>query len=228
MTYLSSIFIAVGRSIITLTIPLIFSFLASQTEDDQAKNGYLAVFCATSVTLCYTVSRQSNSNPEHDWIALKQFFGFSVDYDQSKEISKPIKNTVRARLETTIMICICQSLFFFLIAISKIFTEMNSPDLFDPIRLGSPNHEISIFSLILTSALGAIGIYSHYLIPAFRNPNPWGIFKAPLLKNHEYGHFEVKGPAKVMWFETLSILLSFLERYFILPGMDFIFKSKFI
>ena len=65
------------------------------------------------------------------------------------------------------------------------------------------------------------GIYSHYLIPALRNPNPWGIFKAPLLKNHEYGHFEVKEPARVMWFETLSILLSFLERYFILPGPDY-------
>ena len=85
-----------------------------------------------------------------------------MDYDQSKEISKPIKNTVRARLETTVMICFCQGLFFFLIAISRIFNEMNSKQLFDPIRLGS-NHEITLLSLILTSALGAIGCVQNIL-----------------------------------------------------------------
>jgi len=108
----------------------------------------------------------------------------------------------------------CQFVFFFLIAISNIFDEMNQ--VIPPLRLAD-THEITFFSILLVGLLGLNGINLHYLIPTVRNPNPWGLFKAPLLKNNEWRKFEVTEPAKVMWFETMSLYLNLLERNVILP-----------
>lgn len=209
---LHSVVISIVRSVVCFMVPLLFAFLA--TSGNQNSHSYLSAFCALSVAICYMLSRQSNSNPDHDLIAVKATLGVKNVYDAVEEISKPDKNTVRSRLETTMIICLCQFVFFFLIAISNIFDEMN--EVISPIRL-TPTHNIKFFSIILCGILCLNGIYLHYLIPTVRNPNPWGLFKAPLLKNNEWKKFEVTEPAKVMWFETMNLYLNLIERNVLLP-----------
>jgi len=66
---LHSMLISIVRSVVCFMIPLLFAYLA--TEGDRNSQSYLSAFCALSVAVCYMLSRQSNSNPDHDLIAVK-------------------------------------------------------------------------------------------------------------------------------------------------------------
>jgi hypothetical protein len=46
---------------------------------------------------------------------------------------------------------------------------------------------------------------------------PWLCFSEPVLKSHEYKHFEVRQAARVMWFERLFVWTQLLERCVLLP-----------
>ena len=95
------------------------------------------------------------------------------------------------------------------------FEEMNK--VVKPIDLPQSGHEIKFFSMLLGGVLTIIGFFLHYLFPVLRNPNPWGLFKTPWLRNHEFRKFEVTEPAKVMWFEMTTLVLIAVEKNVILP-----------
>lgn len=46
---------------------------------------------------------------------------------------------------------------------------------------------------------------------------PWLCFAKPILKQKEYGMYETSDAAKIMWFETLFVYLSFVEKNILLP-----------
>lgn len=56
---------------------------------------------------------------------------------------------------------------------------------------------------IVRSIAGFWGWTLHYLIPQFRKQLPWLWLSSPALKAHEHAEFEVREPAKIMWFEKV-------------------------
>ena len=61
------------------------------------------------------------------------------------------------------------------------------------------------------------GFSLHYVLPQLRKQLPWLCFSHPILKSREYGQFEVKKAAKVMWFEKAFMWLQMIEKAIIFP-----------
>ena len=61
------------------------------------------------------------------------------------------------------------------------------------------------------------GFGLHYVLPQLRKQLPWLCFSHPILKSREYGQFEVRKAAKVMWFEKAFMWLQFLEKAVVFP-----------
>ena len=61
------------------------------------------------------------------------------------------------------------------------------------------------------------GFGLHYVLPQLRKQLPWLCFSHPILKSREYGQFEVRKAAKVMWFEKAFLWLQQVEKVVIFP-----------
>ncbi|GAA6073211.1 pecanex-like protein 1 isoform X1 [Tachysurus ichikawai] len=72
-------------------------------------------------------------------------------------------------------------------------------------------------SYVLYGLVGAVGFFTHYLLPQMSKQLPWYCFSHPLLKPREYYQFEVHGAAHVMWFEWLHLWLLFVEKNILYP-----------
>ncbi|KAK9680250.1 hypothetical protein QE152_g39245 [Popillia japonica] len=48
--------------------------------------------------------------------------------------------------------------------------------------------------------LGSLGFLLHYIIPQLRKQLPWLCIARPVLRSQEHDQYQVRGPAKVMWF----------------------------
>ena len=57
------------------------------------------------------------------------------------------------------------------------------------------------------------GFGLHYVLPQLRKQLPWLCFSHPILKSREYGQFEVKKAAKVMWFEKAYMWLQLIGMF---------------
>ena len=59
------------------------------------------------------------------------------------------------------------------------------------------------------------GVFIHYFVPKMRELYPWGLFKAPFLRNSEWKRFEATVKSgKVLWFEKIVVFISTLEAGF--------------
>lgn len=124
-----------------------------------------------------------------------------LEKDELKDpLPKKLKNTVNSRLKNDLLVCTVISIIVLSLHSSTVFTALQ-PEL---------NPMLQSFVIVL-------GFVLHYLIPQMRKYLPWLCFAKPILKQKEYGMYETSEAARVMWFETLFVYLSFVEKNILLP-----------
>ena len=115
-------------------------------------------------------------------------------------LPKKLRSTVNARLKNDAIICVLIAVAAFLLHVSGVFTKLQ------------PN-----LNYVLWIAASVSGFLCHYILPQLRKQLPWLCFSHPLLKSHEYDHFEVRQAARVMWFERIYVAATFIEKNLIYP-----------
>lgn len=51
----------------------------------------------------------------------------------------------------------------------------------------------SVLGFVLYALAGAVGFFTHYLLPQLRKQLPWFCLSQPVLKPLEYSQYEVRG-----------------------------------
>ena len=115
-------------------------------------------------------------------------------------LPKKLRSTVNARLKNDAIMCVLIAAAAFLLHVSGVFTKLQ------------PN-----LNYVLWTAASVSGFLCHYILPQLRKQLPWLCFSHPLLKSHEYDHFEVRQAARVMWFERIYVMATFIEKNLIYP-----------
>uniref|UniRef100_A0A182PA91 Pecanex-like protein n=1 Tax=Anopheles epiroticus TaxID=199890 RepID=A0A182PA91_9DIPT len=122
----------------------------------------------------------------------------------SKELDDPLprklQDTVTARLKNDAVVCVVLSVAMFSLHCSTVFTVLQ-PEI---------NH-------VLHSGACILGFLMHYIVPQLRKHLPWLCIAKPILKPEEFGLFEVHKLSKIMWFETMYVVLCFFERNILYP-----------
>lgn len=129
---------------------------------------------------------------------------FESPNQNANELEDPLpqklKATVQSRLKNDSLVCLVIAVLMFSLHSSTVFTVLQ-PEL---------NPVLRAFVVVL-------GFLLHYVIPQMRKYFPWLCLAKPILKQNEYGMFETRDAAKVMWFESLYVCLCFLERNILYP-----------
>lgn len=127
-----------------------------------------------------------------------------LDEKSQNQLDDPLpgklKNTVNLRLKNDFLVCTVVGALVLSLHSSTVFTVLQ-PEL---------NPVLQAFVIV-------IGFILHYIIPQMRKYLPWLCFAKPILKQNEFGMFETREAAKVMWFESVYVCLSFFERNVLLP-----------
>uniref|UniRef100_A0A182M1A8 Pecanex-like protein n=1 Tax=Anopheles culicifacies TaxID=139723 RepID=A0A182M1A8_9DIPT len=122
----------------------------------------------------------------------------------AKELDDPLprklQDTVTGRLKNDAVVCVVLSLAMFSLHCSTVFTVLQ-PEI---------NHVLHTGACIL-------GFLMHYIVPQLRKHLPWLCIAKPILKPEEFGLFEVHKLSKIMWFETMYVVLCFFERNILYP-----------
>lgn len=128
------------------------------------------------------------------------------DSAKQNELEDPLplklRATVQSRLTNDSLVCIVIAALMFSLHSSTVFTVLQ-PEL---------NPVLRAFVIVL-------GFLLHYVIPQMRKYFPWLCLAKPILKQNEYGMFETRDAAKVMWFESMYVCLCFVERNVLYPLM---------
>ncbi|XP_004519177.1 protein pecanex [Ceratitis capitata] len=120
--------------------------------------------------------------------------------DTPDPLPRKLQATVNMRLKNDLVVTTLLALIVFGLHCSTVFTVLQ-PDL----------------NIVLYAFTGGLGLLLHYIIPQMRKHMPWLCFARPLLRQKEYGQFEVSHAPKVMWFEKVYIYLCMLERNVMFP-----------
>ena len=227
------------RSLLSVGVLIGFAYggLTGEAHSAHTQEILFSIFCALTVTLAYHVSR-SSSDPTVIWSLLKRQLLLnddgnkgitSNDNTSSMEsgehtqqqtntsnnagdtspttpnavqdpLPKKLRNTVNNRLKNDAIMCTLIAVITFLLHWSGLFLKLQ------------PN-----LNYVLWIIAGVVGFFCHYILPQLRKQLPWLCFSQPLLKSHEYEHFEVRQAAKVMWFERMYIWMKFFEKSFVYP-----------
>lgn len=123
-----------------------------------------------------------------------------IDEELQDPLPQKLIHTVNARLKSDLIICTLVCVFVFGIHCSTVFSALQP--------------ELNPILWLITISLG---ILLHYIFPHLRKQLPWLCISRPVLKANEYSQFEVRGQAKIMWFEKVHVYLSFLERNIVYP-----------
>lgn len=113
---------------------------------------------------------------------------------------KKLRDTVNARLKSDAIMCVFIAVLTTLLHWSGVFAKLQ------------PN-----LNYVLWIMAGILGFMLHYVIPQLRKQLPWLCFAHPMLKSQEYGQFEVRKAAKVMWFEKICLWLQLFEKSIVFP-----------
>ena len=95
----TSSLVSLGRSFTAFIILLPIMYYACENDNKDA----LAFYLSLSVSVCYQLSRQSNSNPDFDLMGIKKSFGFSPK-TPSGSINTAKLETVQERFSRIITI----------------------------------------------------------------------------------------------------------------------------
>uniref|UniRef100_A0A6B2E6G3 Pecanex-like protein n=1 Tax=Phlebotomus kandelakii TaxID=1109342 RepID=A0A6B2E6G3_9DIPT len=123
-----------------------------------------------------------------------------TDTELVDPLPKKMQSTVNARLKHDLLVCCVLAVIYFGLHCSTVFTVLQ-PDL----------------NPVLHTIAGVLGLVLHYLLPQMRKHWPWLCMSLPILRQHEFGQFEPRGAAKVMWFEKFIVYLCMLERNVLYP-----------
>lgn len=107
--------------------------------------------------------------------------------DHIDPLPQKLQKTVNARLKNDVILCSLIAILVFGIHASTVFTVLQ-PEL----------------STVLWSIAATFGFLLHYIIPQLRKQLPWLCIARPILRSHEHEQFQIREPAKVMWFEKVS------------------------
>ena len=230
---LTSSIYCILRSLIACGILIGFAYgglTEGEAHSVHTQEILFSIFCALGVAISYHLSR-SSSDPTVILSLIKRQLLVPTsevqDVEEAKEepahhevsspagstssnvsssvtedpLPKKLRETVNARLKSDGITCVFIAVLTFFIHWSGFFHRKLQPDL----------------SYVLWIVAGVFGFLLHYILPQVRKELPWLCFSHPLLKSAEYQEFEVKGPAKVMWFEKLSLWLQLVEKSVIYP-----------
>lgn len=146
------------------------------------------------------VDTQEHSGSKDD--NVQKFLGGNPGDELVDPLPLKLQNTVHARLKSDMIICTLLTVFVFGIHCSTVFSALQ-PKL-TPVLWG------------LTSFLGLL---LHYIMPQLRKQLPWLCLARPVFRSDEYGQFETKNVARVMWFEKAYVFLCFFERNVLYPAV---------
>ncbi|XP_077718537.1 pecanex-like protein 3 isoform X7 [Canis aureus] len=168
-----------------------------------------SVFCGLLVALSYHLSRQS-SDPTVLWSLIRSKL-FPELEERSLETARAeppdplpdkMRQSVREVLHSDLVMCVVIAVLTFAISASTVFIALKS-----------------VLGFVLYALAGAVGFFTHYLLPQLRKQLPWFCLSQPVLKPSEYSQYEVRGAAQVMWFEKLYASLQCIEKYLIYPAV---------
>lgn len=108
--------------------------------------------------------------------------------DVADPLPYKLQKTVNARLKNDVLLCGLIALLVFGIHSSTVFTVLQ-PEL----------------SPVLWCIASVFGFILHYVIPQMRKQLPWLCIARPILRSQEYEQYQIRGPAKIMWFEKVCI-----------------------
>ncbi|KAH8294470.1 hypothetical protein KR018_010161 [Drosophila ironensis] len=120
--------------------------------------------------------------------------------DLPDPLPRKLQATVTTRLKNDLVVMSLLAVSVLGLHSSTVFTALQ-PDL----------------NVVLYCFIGVLGLLLHYAVPQMRKHMPWLCFSRPLLRQHEYGQFEVLSAPQIMWFEKLYIYFSVLERNVLFP-----------
>lgn len=135
-----------------------------------------------------------------DDITMNSSINSNGDNESPDPLPKKLQQTVNTRLKNDLVVSCFLAIVVFSLHCSTVFTVLQ-PDL----------------NIVLYGFTGSLGFLLHYIIPQLRKHMPWLCFAKPILRQHEYGRFEVSHAPKVMWFEKFYIYMSLLERNVLFP-----------
>ncbi|XP_045429680.1 pecanex-like protein 3 isoform X4 [Pipistrellus kuhlii] len=168
-----------------------------------------SVFCGLLVALSYHLSRQS-SDPTVLWSLIRSKL-FPELEERSLETARAeppdplpdkMRQSVREVLHSDLVMCVVIAVLTFAISASTVFIALKS-----------------VLGFVLYALAGAVGFFTHYLLPQLRKQLPWFCLSQPVLKPLEYSQYEVRGAAQVMWFEKLYAGLQCVEKYLLYPAV---------
>ncbi|XP_017064218.1 protein pecanex [Drosophila eugracilis] len=126
--------------------------------------------------------------------------GNGTGNDLPDPLPRKLQATVTTRLKNDLVVMTLLAVSVLGLHSSTVFTALQ-PDL----------------NVVLYSFIGVLGLLLHYIVPQMRKHMPWLCFARPLLRQREFGQYEVLNAPKIMWFEKLYIYLSVLERNVLFP-----------
>ncbi|XP_017034670.1 protein pecanex [Drosophila kikkawai] len=126
--------------------------------------------------------------------------GSSSSSDLPDPLPRKLQATVTTRLKNDLVVMTLLAVSVLGLHCSTVFTALQ-PDL----------------NVVLYAFIGVLGLLLHYAVPQMRKHMPWLCFARPLLRQREFGQFEVLNAPQIMWFEKLYIYLSVLERNVLFP-----------
>lgn len=235
MSSLLASFYCIFRSILAVIVMNGFAY-GALIEPKSSRHILFSIFCACLVACSYHLSR-SASDPLHLWNILKRHIWPSDIYREHTKVEskeekpltekKPTKEksvkfpetndsktnsdhvdplphklqkTVNARLKNDIILCGLIAVLVFSVHASTVFTALQ-PEL----------------SPVLWTISGVLGFILHYITPQLRKQLPWMCVASPVLRSRELLQYQIRGPAKIMWFEKIYIYLCFVERNILYP-----------
>ena len=224
---LSSMF-CLFRSLLSVGILIGFAYggLTGEAHSQHTQEILFSIFCALTVAISYHLSRSSSDPTVVLSLIQRQLLmppspSGSESHTSDKEdtlngsdhahpptpdpvlsdpLPKKLRDTVNARLKSDGFICVIVAVVTFLLHWSGFFAKLQ------------PN-----LNYVLWILAGIFGFVLHYVLPQLRKQLPWLCFSHPLLKSNEYGQFEVREAAKVMWFEKIYLWMQLVEKYVIYP-----------
>ncbi|CAG9762516.1 unnamed protein product [Ceutorhynchus assimilis] len=226
----------VFRSILAVTILNGLAY-GGLSEEKTSQHILFSIFSACLVSVCYHLSR-SASDPVHIFNLIKKHMWLPDLYkererefkseemeariveegsvgekptekdvpspkeDHIDPLPKKLQDTVNGRLKNDLILCTVIGILVFALHASTVFTVLR-PELCP----------------VLWSIAAGTGFILHYLIPQFRKQLPWMCISRPILRSHEYLQYQIRGAAKIMWFEQVYVYLCFFERNILYPLM---------
>lgn len=207
-TGLISAIYCITRSVVFTAFLFGLSYVALKEGHNPSQHIMFSIYCGFLVTSCYFLSR-SASDPTILWNIIKDHVwsekpGKDGTTQGSVEHVDPLpqklQKTVRARLRTDAIHCVFITVLVFAVHVSTMFSALQP-----------------YLEMVLHFGAMAWGLVLHYFLPQLRKQLPWLCCSHPVLKSHEHQQFEVREPARVMWFEKMQVWMWFIEKNVIYP-----------